>query len=179
MLRRCPFYMLVAVALLFGQMVVRGSTKTNRANSVEIELGDGTGSVLNENLNGGEQSDEGNDGLSGVVPVRSFNPDTLCFTDIAVSTNGITLEVYCPTNIALPENTLDVYGASALELLDWNCLASYSVSGTNCAIPVLWEDIPGYSPTNMPSRYFFAVGTRTDTDLDGLSDATSCDRMKL
>ena len=171
MLRRCPFYMLVAVALLFGQMVVRGSTKTNRANSVEIELGDGTGSVLNENLNGGEQSDEGNDGLSGVVPVRSFNPDTLCFTDIAVSTNGITLEVYCPTNIALPENTLDVYGASALELLDWNCLASYSVSGTNCAIPVLWEDIPGYSPTNMPSRYFFAVGTRTDTDLDGLSDA--------
>ena len=39
MLRQCPFYMLVTVALLFGQMVVRGSTKTNRTNSVEIELG--------------------------------------------------------------------------------------------------------------------------------------------
>ena len=171
MLRRCPFYMLVAVALFFGQMVVRGSTKTNRTNSVEIELGGGTGSVINENLNGGEQSDGGDDGLSGVVPVRSFDSITLCFTGIGISTNGITLDVFCPTNISLPENTLDVYGASALELLDWNCLASYLVSGTNNSITVLWEDIPYYSATNKPSRYFFAVGTRTDTDSDGLSDA--------
>ncbi len=171
MLRRCPFYMMVAVALLFAQMVVRGSTKTNRNNSVEIELGGRTGNVINQNFNGGEQSDGGDDGLSGVVPVRSFDSTTLCFTGIDIATNGIILEVYCPTNIALPENTLDVYGASALELFDWNCLASYLVSGTNCAITVFWEDIPGYSPTNMPSRYFFAVGTRTDTDSDGLSDA--------
>ncbi len=174
MMRRCPLYLLAAIALLAGKMTVVGSTKTNRTNSVEIELGDRIGNVINENLNGdagGEPQESGGDGLTGVVSVRTFDPTQLCFTGIDVSTNGIDLHVHCPTNIALPENALDVYGASALELRDWRLLVSYAVSDTNSVIPVHWDDVPGYSVTNTPSRYFFAVGTRTDTDGDGLYDA--------
>lgn len=173
-LRRCPLPVLAASALLFGQMVVRGSTKTNHVNSVEIELNGGTGSVINENLNGGSgetPAENGDEGLSGVVPVRTFDPTQLCFTGIAVSTNGVDLQVHCPTNIALPEGALDVYGASALELRDWSLLASFAVADTNCLIPLAWEDIPGYAITNVPSRFFFAVGTRVDSDGDGLYDA--------
>ena len=173
-LRCCPLPVLAASALLFGQMVVRGSTKTNNVNSVEIELIGRTGSVINENLNGdsGETpAESGDEGLSGVVPVRTFDPTQLCFTGINVSTNGIDLQVHCPTNIALPEGALDVYGASALELCDWSLLASFAVADTNCLIPLAWEDIPGYSITNVPSRFFFAVGTRVDSDGDGLADA--------
>ena len=172
--RVCPFYMLIASALLVGKMTAIGSTKTNRVNSVEVELDGGTGTVINENLNGdsGEMpAESGDEGLSGVVPVRTFDPTRLCFTGIAVSTNGVNLQVHCPTNIALPEGALDVYGVSALELCDWSLLASFAVADTNCLIPIAWEDIPGYSITNVPSRFFFAVGTRADSDGDGLSDA--------
>ena len=173
-LLRYPPYLLAAIALLVGQMVVKGSTKTNRVNSVEIELDGGTGSVINENISGGSgepPTDSGAEGLSGVVPVRSFDPTQLCFTGITVSTNGVDLQVHCPTNIALPEGALDVYGASALEFRNWSLLASLAVADTSCLIPIAWEDIPSYSITNVPSRFFFAVGTRVDSDNDGLPDA--------
>ena len=176
--RVCPLYLLIASSLLVGKMTAIGSTKTNHVNSVEIELDGATGTIINENLNDGSgepPTDSGSEGLSGVVPVRSFDPTQLCFTGIAVSTNGVDLcrsvderLVGKTPSVALPMyNGYPMYGPSLVNHINTNCWA-YGLD-FSCASP--WNTVYTsrlYPATAISRRHVILAAHLTPTDFQPL-----------
>ncbi len=166
MLRRCPFYMLVAVALLFGQMVVRGSIKTNRTNSVEIELGGGNG------------EDSFSSGRNGTTTVLQSWATNFCFTAISMDSNGmVAVALAWPQGLFGEVATLDLLAKVGSFTNEWEWIDSAVVNSTVSNI-VFSIDTGGFAvDTNRSSAVFLKVADRksncstmADWDGDGLPD---------
>jgi hypothetical protein len=106
------------------------------------------------------------------VPVFSAwtnSLDVLCITGIAVGQSSVWMRVSWPINESLPSSSLDVFSASDCDTNIWTFCDSVSVLAVTNEI-VVAASIAG-SPISALGRHFFRVGTKVDSDGDGLSDA--------
>ncbi len=103
------------------------------------------------------------------LPAWTNSLDALCITGIAVGQSSVWMRVSWPFNDLPPSALLDVFSACECNANTWTFCGSVSVPAATNEI-VVAAFIPD-SPISAFGRQFFRVGTKTDSDGDGLSDA--------
>ena len=108
------------------------------------------------------------DGVSA-FPAWTNSLDAICITGIAVGQSSVWMRVSWPLNELLPSSLLDVFSARECNTNTWAFCGSVSVPAATNEI-VVAAFVPD-SPISAFGRQFFRIGTKTDSDGDGLSDA--------
>ena len=104
-----------------------------------------------------------------VFPAWTNTLDALCITGIAVGQSSVWIRVSWPSNELPSSSLLDVFSARDCNTNTWTFCGSVSVpAATNEIVVAVF--VPG-SPIPALGRQFFRIGTKTDSDGDGLSDA--------
>lgn len=88
--------------------------------------------------------------------------ERLCFTDFSVSSNSVSFAASWPDGETIPDSILDLYEAPALEG-PWEVATSFAAVSSPVAL--------SHSVSTNESAGFFRLGTRIDSDGDGLPDA--------
>ena len=108
------------------------------------------------------------DGVPG-FPAWTNTIDAICITGVAVGQSSVWIRVSWPFNDLLPSSLLDVFSARECNANAWTFCGSVSVpAATNeVVVAAFIQD----SPISVFGRQFFRIGTKADSDGDGLSDA--------
>lgn len=153
---------IVATLVLFGLVYVGGSLDKRSPGSDSFGDADSMGvpfqnSSLCDSLRANQETDSG------------LAITNLCFCEISLTPTSVWLSAAWPDTEILPNRTLDLYYKDELANPSWEVLCSQHVgTGTsNVVFEVLGEDFDEFPGT----RGFFKLGTRMDTDGDGLYDA--------
>lgn len=164
---------LLAVAMLFNSYPTNADK--NRANgSVPPSYPFAQEPVPRSGVDGGAAGSFSIDVVTDFDGVPVFSAwtnslDVLCITGIAVGQSSVWMRVSWPINESLPSSSLDVFSASECNTNIWTFCDSVSVLAATNEI-VIVASIAG-SPISALGRHFFRVGTKVDSDGDGLSDA--------
>ncbi len=163
---------LLAVVLLFNSYPTnadknraRGSVAPSFPSAQEPVPRSGTDGGVNGSFSVNAVTDF--DGVP-VFPEWANSLDAICITGIAVGQSSVWIRVSWPFNESLPSSLLDVFSARECNTNTWTFCGSVSVPAATNEI-VVAAYIPG-SPISAFERQFFRVGTKADSDGDGLAD---------